>query len=523
MSQTIDRKTFAIVSHPDAGKTTITEKLLLFGGAIQMAGTVKAKKSKKFATSDWMEIEKQRGISVTSSVMKFHYKNTDINLLDTPGHDDFSEDTYRVLTAVDSVLMIIDGVKGVEAQTIKLLQVCKSRNMPIMTFVNKFDRDTREPLDLIDEIEKTLGIRCAPITWPVGSGKNFKGVYDIEQNGMRVFAPGTHDDSDSLMKMDVTSPDLEKLIGTVFFEELRDSLELLNEAGTQFDHDEFMAGSVTPVFFGSALNNFGVREFLHKFLACAPSPLPKTAKERIVDPVEEKMTGFVFKIQANMDPNHRDRIAFMRICSGRYYNSMKLYHCRLDKEIRSSNSVVFMAKERENTDEAFAGDIIGLRDTGLLKIADTLTEGEVLNFTGIPSFSPEIFCRIRLANPLKNKQLDKGLVQLTEEGTAQLFYLKTGTLPIVGAVGALQFEVMKFRLLNEYGVEGIFESVPFRLARWYGSENQTELDGFETKYVDRIATDKTEQTVFLATSDWELEFAMKKFPAVKFYSNSDLV
>ena len=518
------RRTFAIISHPDAGKTTMTEKLLLFGGAIRMAGVVKARKSKKFATSDWMEIEKQRGISVTSSVMRFGYKNFEINLLDTPGHEDFSEDTYRVLTAVDSVLMMIDGVKGVEAQTKKLMQICSDRKMPVMTFINKLDREARPPLDLMSEIEDVLNIDCVPLTWPISSGKNFKGVFDISTNKIRFFQPGSNkvEEEETVIK-DIVSNELDEAIGKVDALNLRDDIELLSEAGNSFDVNEYLSGGQTPVFFGSALNNFGVKEFLDTFLKISPKPLKKPTKERMVYPEEEQLSGFIFKIQANMDQNHRDRIAFMRICSGKYSKGQKVFHCRTGKELKLSNSVIFMARDMENVEEAYPGDILGVRDTGNLFIADSLTEGEQLSFRGIPNFSPEKFMRVRLANPLKNKQLIKGMAQLTEEGVAQLFRMQFSNEPILGAVGSLQFDVIKFRLHNEYGAEGIFEPVPYSLAQWYTSSDENSLKKFEERYTHQIALDKHQNPVFLANAEWEVEFAAKKFEGVSFFKNSDMV
>lgn len=516
------RKTFAIISHPDAGKTTITEKLLLFGGAIQMAGTVKAKKSKKYATSDWMEIEKQRGISVTSSVMKFIYRDHEINLLDTPGHQDFSEDTYRVLTAVDSALMVIDSVKGVEAQTIKLLEVCRLRHTPVMTFVNKLDREGKNPFDLIDEIEKILKISCSPVTWPIGMGKEFKGVYDILNKKIQLFTAGEKSGSENSITIDdLHDPQLDELVGSSHAEQLREDLELLEGAGHPFSSEDYLAGISTPVFFGSAINNFGVQEFLDNFLNFSPAPLPRKAQTREVHPDENKLTGFVFKIQANMDPNHRDRIAFFRICSGKFTRGMKVYHSRLKRDIKLNNTITFMAQDRQKTEEAFAGDILGLHDPGLYKIGDTFSMGEDLSFTGIPHFAPEHFMKVRLANPLKMKQLEKGLDQLSEEGATQVFRLQFGNEPILGVVGVLQFDVIKFRLQNEYSVEGVFEPVPYNCARWYHSDDEKELKQFEERYVTQIAMDVENKKTFLANSIFDLDFIKKKFNSIEFYLNSD--
>lgn len=516
------RRTFAIISHPDAGKTTITEKILLFGGAIQMAGTVKARKSKKYATSDWMEIEKQRGISVTSSVMKFSYRDFEINLLDTPGHQDFSEDTYRVLTAVDSALMLIDGAKGVEAQTKKLLEVCRMKHTPVMTFMNKFDRFCQNPFDLLDEVESILKIQCCPITWPIGMGKEFKGVYDIPSQSIKIFEPGSdRNNFESIQLNGLDDPRLEEVVGDHFADQLREDMELLEGAGNPFSQEEYLAGTLTPVFFGSAMNNFGVREFLHSFLDYAPLPQGRPAQQRDITPAEKNLTGFIFKIQANMDASHRDRIAFMRICSGKFERGMKIYHCRLKRTIKLNSTVTFMAKEREMMDEGYAGDILGLYDPGIFKIGDSFSLGEELNFTGIPHFSPEHFMRVHLSNPLKSKQLEKGLTQLTEEGATQVFKTTATNQLILGVVGVLQFEVIKFRLLNEYGVEGVFEGVPYTCARWYHSSDADELKQFEQRYMTQVALDVEDKKIFLCGSDWDLDYAKQKFKSIEFYQNSD--
>ena len=450
------RRTFGIISHPDAGKTTLTEKLLLFGGAIQLAGTVKARKSARHATSDWMEVEKQRGISVTSSVMQFEYQDHTINLLDTPGHQDFSEDTYRVLTAVDAAVMVIDAAKGVETQTIKLLEVCRLRNTPIITFINKLDREVRDPFELLSEIESVLHIQCAPVTWPVGSGKAFRGVYHLLNDETLLFAAGSEQRVDAEVIKGLDNPELDERfpleIGSV-----RDSVELIEGASTPFSLDEFRAGRQTPVFFGSGINNFGVQEILQALIDWAPAPQPRDAGSRFVEPDEERFSGFVFKIQANMDPRHRDRIAFFRICSGRYSSGMKVRHVRLGREIKLANAITFMANERVLKEDGVAGDIIGIHNHGQLQIGDTLTEGEQLGFRGIPYFSPELFRSARLRDPLKTKQLQKGLQELGEEGAIQVFELESGTM-LLGAVGQLQFEVVAQRLMDEYKVNAIFES-----------------------------------------------------------------
>lgn len=516
------RRTFAIISHPDAGKTTITEKILLYGGAIQMAGTVKARKSKKFATSDWMEIEKQRGISVTSSVMKFSYNDFEINLLDTPGHQDFSEDTYRVLTAVDSALMLIDGAKGVEAQTKKLLEVCRMRNTPVMTFMNKFDRECNNPFDLLDEVENVLKIQCSPLSWPIGMGRDFRGIYDLTSQSLRIYhnLEKKHE-FETIPLTDLDDPKLDETVGSDYADQLREDMELLEGAGTPFTKEDYLSGKITPVFFGSALRNFGVFEFLHQFLEHAPEPQAREAVERVVTPEESKLTGFIFKIQANMDPSHRDRIAFMRICSGKFNRGMKLYHCRLQRMIKMNSTVTFMAKERETLDEGYAGDILGLYDPGIFKIGDSFSLGENLSFKGIPSFSPENFMKVRLADPLKGKQLEKGLIQLTEEGATQVFKAVASNDHILGVVGVLQFEVIKFRLQHEYSVEGVFESVPYTCARWYHSDDDNVLKKFEERYIAQIALDVKEKKIFLCNTTWDLEYAQKKFEGIEFYQNSD--
>jgi len=517
-----NQRTFAIISHPDAGKTTITEKILLFGGAIQIAGTVKSRKSGRYATSDWMEIEKQRGISVTSSVMSFTHKGHNVTLLDTPGHQDFSEDTYRVLTAVDSALMLIDGAKGVEAQTKKLLEVCRMRNTPVMTFMNKFDRQCQNPFELMDEVESVLGIMCSPITWPIGMGSEFKGVYHLLTKQVRIFT--TDEEVEEFQVIDVTGPEdpkIDELAGESWAAQFREEMELLEGAGNPFDLEDYLDGQLTPVFFGSAMNSFGVQEFLESFLEYAPCPQPRAAKERSVEATENKLTGFIFKIQANMDPKHRDRIAFFRICSGHFTKGMKVQHVRLGRQIKLSKGVGFLAQGRESMEEAFPGEIVGLHDTGLLQIGDSFTEGEELHFTGIPHFSPEHFMKVRLANPLKGKQLEKGLKQLTEEGATQMFKLKTGGGLVLGVVGVLQFEVIKFRLQGEYGVDGVFEPASYQLARWYHAEDEKTEREFESRYAAQVAFDVDNQSIFLCNSEWDLEYAKQKFNGLEFYQNSD--
>jgi len=516
------QRTFAIISHPDAGKTTITEKILLFGGAIQMAGTVKSRKSGRYATSDWMEIEKQRGISVTSSVMSFVTRGHNVTLLDTPGHQDFSEDTYRVLTAVDSALMLIDGAKGVETQTKKLLDVCRMRHTPVMTFMNKFDRQCRSPFELMDEVESVLGILCSPITWPIGMGSEFKGVYHLFNKEVRVFeSDADHREFRTIAVTGPEDPKIDELAGSDWAAQFREEMELVEGAGNPFVLDDYLSGLLTPVFFGSAMNSFGVQEFLESFLEYAPSPQPRPSQERLVEATETKLTGFIFKIQANMDPKHRDRIAFFRICSGHFTKGMKVQHVRLGRQIKLSKAVGFLAQGRESMDEAFPGEIVGLHDTGLLKIGDSFTEGESLHFTGIPHFSPEHFMKVRLANPLKSKQLEKGLKQLTEEGATQVFKLKTGGGLILGVVGVLQFEVIKFRLEFEYGVEGVFEPAAYSLARWYHTDDPEVGRQFESRYAAQVAFDVNEKSIFLCNSDWDLEYAKQKFKGLEFYQNSD--
>ncbi len=515
------RKTFAIISHPDAGKTTITEKLILLGELIQVAGTVKGKKSDRHATSDWMTMEQERGISVTSSVMQFPYKDCMVNLLDTPGHEDFSEDTYRTLTAVDSALMIVDGAKGVEARTIKLMNVCRLRSTPILSFVNKMDRDVRDGIDLLDEIEDVLGIQAAPINWPIGMGKEFKGVYNLYTDTIHVYRQqGGHQMPDDERIQGIDSEEAKSLLG-IYYEDFLEEVELVGGASHEFNHEAFLAGKLTPVFFGTALGNFGVREMLDGFVEWAPSPLNRETKTREVEASEEKMTGFVFKIQANMDPRHRDRIAFMRLCSGRYNKGMKLRHVRLGKDIKIADAVSFKAGERVVIDEAVSGDIIGLHNHGTIQIGDTFTEGENLKFTGIPHFAPELFRRIRLKDPLKTKQLQKGLQQLAEEGSTQVFFPLNNNDIIVGAVGVLQFEVVAYRLKDEYKVEAIYEPVNVYTAHWVESDDAKALENFKRKVADNLAIDGGGHLSYLAPTRVNLSLVKDRYSEIQFLSTRE--
>lgn len=515
------RRTFGIISHPDAGKTTLTEKLLLFSGAIQLAGTVKARKSARHATSDWMEIEKQRGISVASSVMQFEYRDHIINLLDTPGHQDFSEDTYRVLTAVDTALMVIDAARGVEAQTIKLLDVCRMRNTPILTFMNKLDREARDSLELLDEVETVLKIRCAPITWPIGMGKNFRGVYHLLNDEIMLFSPGNEkaDQTFEVIK-GIDNPRLTDMF-PMEMEQLKMEVELVKGASNPFVLEEFLSGSLTPVFFGSAINNFGVREVLNALLDWAQPPLGRDATVRKVQPTELAFSGFVFKIQANMDPAHRDRIAFLRVCSGRFEKGMRLKHLRLNREIKVSSVVTFMASSREQVEEAYAGDIIGLPNHGNMQIGDSFSEGEALQFTGIPFFAPEIFRSVRIRNPLKVKQLHKGLQQLGEEGAVQVFRPVLGSDLILGAVGVLQFEVVASRLMNEYGVDAVFEGTSITSARWVTADDKKVLSDFEKSLAHNIAYDAAGNLTYLATSGVNLRLTEERWPKLAFHATRE--
>ncbi len=510
------RRNFGIISHPDAGKTTLTEKLLLFGGAIQQAGAVKARKAARHATSDWMAIEQERGISVTASAMKFNYRDFEINLLDTPGHQDFSEDTYRVLTAVDSAMMIIDSAKGVEPQTEKLMEVCRMRNTPIMTFINKLDRDGLYPLDIMADIEDKLQVECAPLSWPIGMGKRFKGVYNLYKKELNLFTPGGETRmTDGITIKDINDPKLDELLGSQA-DQLREDVELLEGAANPFELEHYLTGSQTPVFFGSAVNNFGVRELLDAFIEMAPAPYPRMTVTREVSPYEEAFSGFVFKIQANMDPAHRDRIAFMRVCSGKFTRGMKVMHHRIGKMVSLGNATILMAQDRENVEEAYPGDIIGIHNHGTIKIGDTFSDKEPLRFTGIPSFAPQHFRLIRIKNPMKTKQLAKGLLHLAEEGAIQVFRPINSSEYILGAVGVLQFEVTSARLLNEYGAETVYEPARFVTARWVSSDDPKQMKEFEQNNQRNLALNAEGQLTYLAQSDWHLERAMQDYPKVKF-------
>ena len=510
------RRTFAIISHPDAGKTTLTEKLLLYGGAILLAGTVKSRKSARHATSDWMEVEKQRGISVTSSVMQFPYAGHTINLLDTPGHEDFSEDTYRVLTAVDAAVMVIDAAKGVEAQTIKLLEVCRLRDTPIITFVNKLDREVREPLELLAEIESVLGIDCAPISWPVGMGKRFRGVFHLLNQRLMRFSPGNERVSETTEMIEgLDNPRLDELFPDEM-PALRHDVDLLRSANPPFALDAFLAARQTPVFFGSAINNFGVQEILQALIEWAPPPQPRDGGTRIVQPAEAPFTGFVFKIQANMDPRHRDRIAFFRVCSGRYLPGMKVRHVRDKREMKLANALTFMANERVMSEDAVAGDIIGIHNHGQLTIGDTLTEGEPLGFKGIPYFAPELFRVARPRDPFKAKQLSKGLKELGEEGAIQVFETVSSNALMLGAVGPLQFEIVAHRLATEYKVDAIYDNASISTARWLTFPDETTRRNFEREQAASIATDIDDNPVFLATNKYNLQVTMERWPKVGF-------
>jgi peptide chain release factor 3 len=512
------RRTFAIISHPDAGKTTLTEKLLLFSGAIQIAGSVKARKAARHATSDWMEIEKQRGISVASSVMQMEYRDCVINLLDTPGHQDFSEDTYRVLTAVDAALMVIDAANGVEPQTRRLLQVCRARNTPILTFVNKMDREVQDPMSVMDEIEQELGMTVVPFTWPVGMGKLFHGVYDRREKRMRVFSPGEDKaggDDEILAGLD--NAEATKRFGAEFTQ-AQDELELLNGASPEFDREAFLNGKQTPMFFGSAINNFGVQEVLDALVDLAPAPAERAAIQRVVQPEEKKFSGVVFKIQANMDPAHRDRIAFLRVASGEFTRGMRLKVVRSGKELRPNTVVSFMSQRRELLDTAFAGDIIGIPNHGVLQLGDTLTEGEALQFTGLPFFAPEMFRAVEVADPLRSKQLRAGLTQLGEEGAIQVFRPIAGSLLLLGAVGQLQFEVVAHRLEHEYGVKARIMGSNFNLARWVTSDDPQELKKFIDANAHRVALDAVDAPTLLVDHSATLRAVEQQWPKIKFHA-----
>lgn len=515
------RRTFAIISHPDAGKTTLTEKLLLFGGAIHVAGAVKSNKIKKTATSDWMEIEKQRGISVATSVMGFEYNKHKINILDTPGHQDFAEDTFRTLTAVDSVIIVVDSAKGVETQTRKLMEVCRMRKTPVMVFLNKMDREGKDPFDLLDELEEELQISVRPLSWPIDYGYNFKGVYNIFDEKLDLYTPSKQVVTESVELKDINSPELEKHIGDRLATKLREDIDLIEGVYPDLDVEEYLRGEIAPVFFGSALNNFGVKELLDCFVKIAPKPRPIQAEERVVKPEEDAFTGFIFKIHANMDPNHRSCIAFVKICSGKFERNINYKHMRLNRQMKFSAPTAFMAQKKETVDEAFAGDIIGLPDTGNFKIGDTLTSGENLHFKGLPSFSPEMFKYIENADPLKTKQLQKGIDQLMDEGVAQLFVSQFNGRKIVGTVGQLQFEVIQYRLLHEYGAQCKWEPISLYKACWIESDNKEELENFKKRKTQYMAKDKDGRDVFLADSNYVLMMAQQDFKDIKFHFTSE--
>jgi peptide chain release factor 3 len=516
------RKTFAIISHPDAGKTTLTEKLLLFGGAIQVAGAVKSNKIKKSTVSDFMEIEKQRGISVATSVMGFEYRDLQVNILDTPGHEDFAEDTYRTLTAVDSAIVVIDVAKGVETQTEKLAKVCRMRDTPMIVFINKMDREGKDAFDLLDEVEQKLNIKVRPLSWPVGMGSRFKGVYNLYEKKLVLFNPHSkQDDEDTTVIEDLNDSILDKLVGERPANELREEIETIEAVYPPFSRSDYMAGKISPVFFGSAVNNFGVKELLDCFVEIAPNPLPRATEERMVDPTEEKFTGFVFKIHANMDPKHRDRIAFCRICSGTFERNTNYFHVRHKKNMKFSNPTTFMASKKEVVDAAYPGDVVGLYDSGNFKIGDTLTQGEILHFTGIPSFSPEQFRYVDNADPMKFKQFAKGLDQLMDEGVAQLFVRDSDGRKIVGTVGALQFEVIQHRLENEYTAKCTYEPANLYKACWFSAKDPIVLKEFLDRRKRDIATDKDGKKVFLAESQWILRTVQENFPDVVFRFTSE--
>ncbi len=517
------RKTFAIISHPDAGKTTLTEKFLLFGGAIQTAGAVKSNKIKKHATSDFMEIERQRGISVATSVMTFEYENTLINLLDTPGHKDFAEDTYRTLTAVDSVVLVIDSVNGVEEQTRRLMEVCRMRDTPVIVFINKMDRDGKNRFDLLEEIENELKLQLHPMTWPINSGKDFKGVYNLHDKSLLLFTANTKaNDEDAVTIEDLDDVLLDAKIGEKDADQLREDVELIDGVYGHLNTNDYLKGKIAPVFFGSAINNFGVRELLNVFISIAPVPRSRETTLRSVDVGEDKFSGFVFKIHANLDPKHRDRIAFLRVCAGRFERNHYYHHVRLDRDVRFSNPYSFMARSKDVIEDAYAGDVVGLFDTGNFKIGDTLTEGEDFYFTGIPSFSPEIFKELVNKDPMKTKQLEKGVNQLTDEGVAQLFTQFGGNKKIIGCVGELQFEVIQYRLLQEYGAACEFRTLPYYKACWLTSKNQAKLDDFLRFKQQNSAADKDGHPVYLAQSEWFLNTERQNNPEIEFHFTSEI-
>ena len=524
LSEIERRRTFGIVSHPDAGKTTLTEKLLLFGGAIQEAGAVKSNKIKKGATSDFMEIERQRGISVATSVLAFEYNGIKINILDTPGHKDFAEDTFRTLTAVDSVIVVIDVAKGVEEQTEKLVKVCRMRNIPIIVFINKMDREGKDAFDLLDEIEQKLNLKVAPLSFPIGMGYDFKGIYNLWEKNINLFTGDSKRDIEETIKIsDVSDPALNTIVGDSAAETLREELELVEGIYPEFNKEDYLNGDLQPVFFGSALNNFGVRELLDCFISIAPQPRPKHSEERLVDPEEEKFTGFVFKIHANMDPNHRDRLAFIKIVSGEFKRNTPYLHVRHNKKLKFSSPNAFFAEKKEIVDISYPGDIVGLHDTGNFKIGDTLTEGELLNYKGVPSFSPEHFRYINNADPLKSKQLYKGIDQLMDEGVAQLFTLDLNGRKVIGTVGALQYEVIQYRLEHEYGAKCSYENLNVHKACWIEPESVNHPEFVEFKRVKQrfLATDKHGQLVFFADSIFSLQMTEQKYPSIKFHLTSE--
>lgn len=515
------RRTFAIISHPDAGKTTLTEKLLLFGGAIHVAGAVKSNKIKKTATSDWMEIEKQRGISVATSVMGFDYGDYKINILDTPGHQDFAEDTFRTLTAVDSVIIVVDVAKGVETQTRRLMEVCRMRNTPVIIFVNKLDREGRDPFEILDELEQELKIGVRPLTWPINIGARFKGVYNIYGKRLDLFTPSKQTVTERVEIDDINSPEIDRRVGADDAGRLRDDLELIEGVYPDFDTDAYLRGKVAPVFFGSALNTFGVKELLDTFVRIAPAPQPIEAVERTVRPEEDQFSGFVFKIHANMDPNHRSSLAFVKICSGKFERNVYYHHVRQDKQMRFAAPTAFMAQKKSVVDEAYPGDIVGIPDTGNFKIGDTLTGGENLHFKGLPSFSPEMFKYIENADPMKAKQLEKGISQLMDEGVAQMFVNQFNGRKLIGTVGQLQFEVIQFRLLHEYGAQCRWEPISLYKACWIESDDPKALEAFKRRKLQYMAKDKEGRDVFLADSNYVLQMAQSDFPEIKFHFSSE--
>lgn len=515
------RRTFAIISHPDAGKTTLTEKLLLFGGAIHIAGAVKSNKIKKTATSDWMEIEKQRGISVATSVMGFNYGDYKINILDTPGHQDFAEDTYRTLTAVDSVIIVVDVAKGVEQQTRKLMEVCRMRNTPVIIFVNKLDREGRDPFEILDELESELKISVRPLSWPINIGAKFKGVYNIYEQSLDLFTPNKQKVSERVEIDNITDPRIDENVGERDAQKLRDDLELIEGVYPEFEVSSYLEGKVAPVFFGSALNTFGVKELLDCFVKIAPAPRPTQAEERVINPEENSFSGFVFKIHANMDPNHRSCIAFVKICSGMFERNANYKHIRSGKMMKFAAPTAFMAQKKNIVDEAYPGDIVGIPDTGNFKIGDTLTSGEQLHFKGLPSFSPEMFKYIENTDPMKSKQLEKGIQQLMDEGVAQLFVNQFNGRKIIGTVGQLQFEVIQYRLLNEYGAQCRWEPISLYKACWIESDDIDALNAFKKRKHQFMAIDREGRDVFLADSNYVLQMAQSDFPKIKFHFTSE--